>query len=139
MNLINWKASAKTGQLMVNQYNETTSPSVCILLNLESEGMLRYDVIFINNIYAPFTAFYRYPSSYFLIHHQRKNIIAVRFVRQYVTPEDVKKLAVSVFAHRLVLKHGMTRYASGNFFLLVTISTNSNVSPRTIWSTENLG
>lgn len=29
--------------------------------------------------------------------------------RQYVTPEDVKKLAVSVFAHRLVLKHGMTR------------------------------
>ena len=45
MNLINWKASAKTGQLMVNQYNETASPSVCILLNLESEGMLRYDVI----------------------------------------------------------------------------------------------
>lgn len=29
--------------------------------------------------------------------------------RQYVTPEDVKKLAVSVFAHRLVLKHGMIR------------------------------
>lgn len=29
--------------------------------------------------------------------------------RQYVTPEDVKKLAVCVFAHRLVLKHGMTR------------------------------
>lgn len=29
--------------------------------------------------------------------------------RQYVTPEDVKKLAVNVFAHRLVLKHGMTR------------------------------
>ncbi len=29
--------------------------------------------------------------------------------RQYVTPEDVKKLAISVFAHRLVLKHGMTR------------------------------
>lgn len=27
----------------------------------------------------------------------------------YVTPEDVKKLAVNVFAHRLVLKHGMTR------------------------------
>lgn len=29
--------------------------------------------------------------------------------RQYVTPEDIKKLAVNVFAHRLVLKHGMTR------------------------------
>lgn len=29
--------------------------------------------------------------------------------RHYVIPEDVKKLAVNVFAHRLVLKHGMTR------------------------------
>lgn len=29
--------------------------------------------------------------------------------RTFVTPEDVKKLAVPVFAHRLVLKHGMTR------------------------------
>lgn len=27
----------------------------------------------------------------------------------FVTPEDIKKLAVPVFAHRLVLKHGMTR------------------------------
>ncbi len=29
--------------------------------------------------------------------------------RTFVIPEDIKKLAVSVFAHRLVLKHGMTR------------------------------
>lgn len=29
--------------------------------------------------------------------------------RSYVTPEDIKKLAVNVFAHRLFLKHGMTR------------------------------
>jgi len=29
--------------------------------------------------------------------------------RKFVTPEDVKKLAVSVFAHRLVLKHGVSR------------------------------
>lgn len=29
--------------------------------------------------------------------------------RGFVTPEDIKKLAVPVFAHRLVLKHGMTR------------------------------
>lgn len=29
--------------------------------------------------------------------------------RTFVTPEDIKKLAVPVFAHRLVLKHGMTR------------------------------
>lgn len=29
--------------------------------------------------------------------------------RGFVTPEDIKKLAVPVFAHRLVLKYGMTR------------------------------
>lgn len=29
--------------------------------------------------------------------------------RNYVVPEDIKTLAVPVFAHRLVLKHGMTR------------------------------
>ncbi len=29
--------------------------------------------------------------------------------RTFVTPEDIKVLAVPVFAHRLVLKHGMTR------------------------------
>ncbi|MBQ4283003.1 MAG: MoxR family ATPase, partial [Lachnospira sp.] len=29
--------------------------------------------------------------------------------RTFVTPEDIKKLAVPVFAHRVVLKHGMTR------------------------------
>lgn len=43
MNTINWKASARTGGLMVNQYNETMCQEVCILLNLEPEGMLRYD------------------------------------------------------------------------------------------------
>lgn len=29
--------------------------------------------------------------------------------RTYVTPEDIRQLCVPVFAHRLVLKHGMTR------------------------------
>lgn len=43
MNTVNWKASARTGALMVNQYNETMCQEVCILLNLEPEGMLRYD------------------------------------------------------------------------------------------------
>lgn len=40
---INWKASAKTGSLMVNEFNETASQKVTILLNLEPEGMLRQD------------------------------------------------------------------------------------------------
>ena len=35
---INWNAYAKTGNLMVNHYNETVSRNVCLLLNLESEG-----------------------------------------------------------------------------------------------------
>lgn len=43
LNRINWKASAKTGELMVNQFNETICQEVCILLNVESEGMLRRD------------------------------------------------------------------------------------------------
>jgi uncharacterized protein (DUF58 family) len=43
MNTINWKASARTGGLMVNQYNETTCQEVYILLNLEPEGMLVYE------------------------------------------------------------------------------------------------
>ncbi|MDD3239752.1 MAG: DUF58 domain-containing protein [Lachnospira sp.] len=40
---INWKASARTGSLMVNEFNETVSQKVCILLNLEPEGMLKQD------------------------------------------------------------------------------------------------
>ena len=43
---VNWNACARTGKLMVNQYNETVSRNVCILLNLESEGVLmQEDVI----------------------------------------------------------------------------------------------
>lgn len=45
MNTINWKASARTGALMVNQYNETLSQEICVLLNLEPEGVLRYDLL----------------------------------------------------------------------------------------------
>lgn len=43
MNTINWKASARTGELMVNQYNETTCQEAHILLNLEPEGVLVYE------------------------------------------------------------------------------------------------
>lgn len=45
MNTINWKASARTGCLMVNQYNETMCQEVCILLNLEPHGMMKYDML----------------------------------------------------------------------------------------------
>lgn len=42
---INWKASARTGNLMVNEYDESFSKNVCILLNLEENGALRYDAV----------------------------------------------------------------------------------------------
>lgn len=45
MKNVNWKATAKTGNLMVNDFNESMSRNVCILLNLDSEGALRYDQI----------------------------------------------------------------------------------------------
>ena len=40
---VNWKATARTGNLMVNEYDESVSRNVCILLNLEEDGVLRYD------------------------------------------------------------------------------------------------
>ena len=40
---INFKASAKMGHLMVNEFNETMSEKVCVLLNLENDGMLKFD------------------------------------------------------------------------------------------------
>lgn len=43
MNKINWKASAKTGSLMVNVYDHTASQQVKILLNFEPETLLRYE------------------------------------------------------------------------------------------------
>ena len=42
---VNWKASARTGNLMVNEYDESVSRNVCILLNLEESGALRYDAV----------------------------------------------------------------------------------------------
>lgn len=42
---INWKATARTCNLMVNEYDESVSRNVCILLNLEEDGALRYDAV----------------------------------------------------------------------------------------------
>jgi uncharacterized protein (DUF58 family) len=43
MTKINWKASAKTGSLMVNVYDHTASQRIKILLNLEAETLLHYE------------------------------------------------------------------------------------------------
>ena len=42
MNTINWKASARTGSLMVNQYNSTTTRRIVIFLNLEDETVIHH-------------------------------------------------------------------------------------------------
>jgi len=43
MDKINWKATAKTSEFKVNCYDFTASQEVCILLNLEYEGMIKYE------------------------------------------------------------------------------------------------
>ena len=43
MNSINWKASAKTGDLMVNVHDSTTSQEAIVFLNLEDETVWKYD------------------------------------------------------------------------------------------------
>lgn len=45
MSQINWKATARSGQFMVNQYNESVCQEVCILLNLEPEGVIRQEIL----------------------------------------------------------------------------------------------
>ena len=45
MKKINWSASAKTGELKVNQYHDTSQQEVTLLLNLESEGTRVYDAL----------------------------------------------------------------------------------------------
>ena len=42
---VNWRATARTGNLMVNEFDESVSRNVCILLNLEEDGALRYDSV----------------------------------------------------------------------------------------------
>jgi uncharacterized protein (DUF58 family) len=43
MNHINWKATARTGELMVNQFDSTTDYSVTIFLDLEDPYILKYE------------------------------------------------------------------------------------------------
>jgi hypothetical protein len=43
MRKINWGVSARTGELMVNQYYDSSHCSITILLDLETEGMLYYE------------------------------------------------------------------------------------------------
>ncbi len=43
MNRINWKASAKNGNLMVNQQDSTTSITVTLILDVEDSGILKYE------------------------------------------------------------------------------------------------
>ncbi|MBR0087929.1 MAG: DUF58 domain-containing protein [Lachnospiraceae bacterium] len=45
MNTINWKASARMGELMVNQYDSTTTRKIVILLNLENETVIARDIL----------------------------------------------------------------------------------------------
>lgn len=45
MSRINWKASAKTGSLMVNMYNQTSYCKVKIMLNLDTNIMIKADYI----------------------------------------------------------------------------------------------
>ncbi len=43
MNRINWKASARSGSLMVNQFDSTTSIQVRVILDVEDSNILRYE------------------------------------------------------------------------------------------------
>ena len=42
MNTINWKATARTGSLMVNTFDSTTQKRIVILLDVEDETIIRY-------------------------------------------------------------------------------------------------
>lgn len=43
MNTINWKASARTGELMVNTFESTLTEKVMIYLDMEDSGILKYE------------------------------------------------------------------------------------------------
>lgn len=43
MNTINWKASARTGDLMVNTFESTLTQKVMLYLDLEDRGILKYE------------------------------------------------------------------------------------------------
>ncbi|MDE6386541.1 MAG: DUF58 domain-containing protein [Lachnospiraceae bacterium] len=43
MNTINWKASARTGELMVNTFESTLTQKVVLYLDIEDRGILKYE------------------------------------------------------------------------------------------------
>lgn len=43
MNTINWKASARTGELMVNTFESTLTQKVMLYLDIEDRGILKYE------------------------------------------------------------------------------------------------
>ena len=45
MRQINWKASARSESLMVNQYDSTTNIQLTVVLDVEDSGILKYDVL----------------------------------------------------------------------------------------------
>ena len=45
MKTVNWKASAKTGNLMVNTFDSVLSQKAMIFLDIEDEGILKYDAL----------------------------------------------------------------------------------------------
>lgn len=45
MNTINWKASARTGALMVNTFESTLTKQVMIYLDVEDSGILKYEYL----------------------------------------------------------------------------------------------
>lgn len=45
MNTINWKASAKTGELMVNTFESTLTEKVMLYLDLEDSAILKYEYL----------------------------------------------------------------------------------------------
>ena len=45
MKHINWKASASTGKLMVNQHDSTTSAEITVFLDVEDTAILKYEAL----------------------------------------------------------------------------------------------
>lgn len=45
MKTINWKASAKTGDLMVNTFESTRTEKIMLLLDVEDSGILKYEYL----------------------------------------------------------------------------------------------
>lgn len=43
MNHVNWKASARSDELMVNQFDSTTNVSATLVLDVEDRGILKYE------------------------------------------------------------------------------------------------